>query len=536
VSVTPPSRHDLFLSYATEDFARAQHAHGRATDVDVFFDVPANRPPARIREIAFASLRSVWARLRPRKESAGPPMKSADEIRRLLEDRLDASNALWVLWSRSHRGSEWASHEIAYFQARHPRRPIFVQRLDQTETPADWSFVSDGTDLSKEKIRALTRETQAATDPVSAIPAPADASVGEALRRPQDWVARAARWRAGTNVPELVGLRARRQTDDRERQDALLASARRLVLLVGFLTACLLAAAVAGLLWLRPEPVFARHAILAAATVWTCAAIVGLQASLVAVMPAVLAATAAGLVTQVAVTLLPDYRHGGAAGACAVGTFLGVVVAYEGLLARGRGQALRLSAATWRWAIKYATVAALATLTIGLAVVVLIAPTNGRLHGPLLVPLALLLAVPPFVALWFEVSRWGRLREFFRHGLRPALVLVAVLLLLGLAIWIGSPTVDHGRLYSGFIAGAVAGFCLGCFYVAPGAVLGVQVTSDVRAWASAGGVAFALAALAVAVPLLNPGNDINHEVRVILLCYVGSFAVASLAVGRLRLN
>jgi hypothetical protein len=520
-------RPNVFVSYASEDFARTKTVprHGF---LEFYVDSPERRPPSRIRDVLRDNLKDSWHRLRRRGiEVPRESRKSADQIRAELEERMDQARAMLVLWSGSHRGSAWAGYEVSYFQTQHPDRPVFCVVIDHTPAPRDWRFLGDAGELTPERLKeAASAPPGRATRGLQS----SDVTIADALRRPDRWSASARRWKVGTSIPELLHLKRKALAVDGVEEKAFLVRARRLALSICLAMAVALLLGMSLLLRLWPDdPVFARHAALAASLAWTCLAMAAIQASVVSALPAALLATIVGIGVEIALARFTHYKDGGAAAAASLGTFMGVLVCYEYRLGAPGASQAHVVRASWAWAAKNVLAGLGLAMVLAVGVIVLIAPARGHITGPRVPALALLLGVLPFAAVWAEVSRLGRLREFLRLGRRPACLLALVFVTLGVTIWLVNPSVHHGRPYSGFVAGGVAGLCVGSFYLGAGFLLGMKVTSEVRALASTSAVTFGLGALAVALPILNPPDDLNHEVGIICATYAAAFVASAVA-------
>jgi len=145
-------QYDVFISYASEDYATALAWRERLGDLAVFLDRLEDRPPSTVLGIVRANLRLLRRRLR----AAVTPeqaTKTDDEIRAWLRSKIDRSRSVMVMWSRSHRGSYWANEEIGYFEESYPARPIFCQRVDPIEAPDTWTFLDNPEDLTRERIQ-----------------------------------------------------------------------------------------------------------------------------------------------------------------------------------------------------------------------------------------------------------------------------------------------------------------------------------------------------------------------------------------------
>ena len=74
--------------------------------------------------------------------SSGEKKLPDDEIRRSLEPRLQKSDCLIIVWSRSLADARWCRWELDYFRECHPGGPIAIFALDKTEIPDELSKVA----------------------------------------------------------------------------------------------------------------------------------------------------------------------------------------------------------------------------------------------------------------------------------------------------------------------------------------------------------------------------------------------------------
>jgi len=271
------------------------------------------------------------------------------------------------------------------------------------------------------------------------------------------------------------------------------------------------------LLTRRVDESFARNAVAAVTALWTCCAFLGIQTSVAAVVPATIAGSLIGIGVELVTAFTTKDTHGGGSAGAAVGTFMGVAAAYQWHLSATRPGTRAIGATQWRWTLKAALVAICTVLILASLIAGLLVPTNGNLKGGLAVVVALLIAVVPFAAIWIEVSYWGRLKEFFRHGARPAATLLGAFLAIGSGIWLGHPGFQQSKVYGGFVAGPVSGLCVSVAYMMSAAILGTRMPPHVRALGAVSGVMVSLVCLAILLPLILPGFNINDEVWLIVV-------------------
>lgn len=502
---------DVFVSYASEDYEQALAQSQRMAALRVAFDPIQNRPPSTVLGVAKANILSLYRRFREPERDG--PRKTDDEIRGELRSMLDRSRSVLVVWSYSHRGSMWANEEVSYFEQRYPERQLFCVKVEQLDAPRRWPLLEDSSDLTRERLEGGSARREPATpyEPVPGVP-----STVEVLSDPHRWVRRAMDLRAGTTLSELLRLRVRR-ADNREAAAVVRAGRNALFSAVG-VTGFLMATAAFELLALRPTaPVFARNAVLAVTSLWVCLLFASIQTSVAAVVPATLVGSVVGIAVE-SVMLVANDRRGAGAGAAAQGAFMSVLAVYQWRLSTTqRGRAMGWP--EWSWVLRATALAVASIGLLGGSLSIIVARVHSKVQGPTVGVVAALLALVPFTATWMEVSRWGRLKEFFTHGARPALVVAAWFLAIAAGIWGSHPEVDHAQLRSGFIAGPVTGLCLSIMYLTPGMILGSRIPAHVRALAAVGGVSGSLALLALLLPVIDR-NQLNGELGQTITFYL----------------
>ena len=517
--------YDVFVSYASEDYAKALEQSRQLGELAVFLDEIENRPASTALGVVKANLRRVCGRLFLG-EKPEQLAKTDDEIRGWLRSKMDRSKSILVIWSYSHRGSYWANEEISYFEGKYPGRRVFYVKVDPIEAPEGWAFLDDARELTREQLNAtpqpLGGEPKQGEQLESTKP-----GVPELLLHPGRWIRRAAERHAGTSFSELVRLRVRHGEDARCLD--LTRSVRNAILLALAVTGLLLISASVFLLSGGRDKSFARNAVLAVTSLWICLGLTGIQTSAAATVPALATGSLIGLVVEVITATTTKDTHGGGAAGAATGAFMGVAAAYQWHLSTSRPGRRALGSTEWGWVAK--TVALATGVVVALASVIagLLVPTHGNLRGGLTLVIVALLALVPFVAIWVEVSYWGRLKEFLRHGSAPAATLLCTFLIVGAGIWVGNPSVKQSTWPGGLVGGPVAGLCVSIMYMLPAAILGTRMPPHVRVLGAVSAVMVALTSLAFLLPVILPDANINEEVWLI----VSSFAAALLGGGLL---
>jgi hypothetical protein len=526
--------HDVFISYAGEDreHARTVAAKLDARGLSCYLYTPDRPATGSAFRLLAARLAGVARRFQVRRSgeatnsnTRGAPAQSTSNAPGSEKDysvplarELERSACVLVLWSQSHRGSFWSGWEVSHFESAYPDKPIFVGPLDGTHLSwpsAQWHALDAVDRLTRDRI------AKANSDPDGwAAPDRMALELREAVLDPHGWTVAVGRLRSGTTLPELIRLRA--VSADRRPQQASLVLQTNARLLTTALVASAMLCVVAILLvfhW-RDNIDFARHHALILAMIWALIPIVGMQAPVAALAPAAVLGTALGLGMEVGLGHYYDYPHAEPAAAAALGADLGVLGAYDwAFRARPGGHA-----PVFRFSAKLVAVGVGVsvglTLLIMLCAALALAPQNGALTGPRIVPIAAALMLLPGIAIWQEISRGGRPREILERGMTPALACLGAAITIGVIVWVSAFELSHhGNVHSGLIAGSVAAVCVGAAYVAPGVVLGVGVPAEIRTITSIVCVSLCLLALFPVLKATRPEDELLKHLSAAYLAY-----------------
>jgi hypothetical protein len=443
------------------------------------------------------------------------------QIESVLAELLESSASILVLWTRSHRGSLWSGLEVDLFESKHPTRPIFVVRLDNTPWAApnsQWIEVASAADVT----RTLIREH---TTPRVIVPSRQNLRRLDVLLRPRTWTTAVRRLRSGSTVPELLALRRRaaggRRPHSRTKDPAaVLRSAAGSVMFVMAAAVLLGIAAFVAATVMDPMKMVPRHVVFVLATIATTAALLALQAPLPAIAPATLAATVLGLATQLAVSAVALYNVGaGAGGGAVLGTLCGSLFVYASPSTRPA-----IAPSAWRVALR-GTMIGTAVALFFAALCIIFAANELNVRGLRLILLIGVVVLPPALGLWAELAGLVRGRE----ALLGVLAAVALLLLgIVVATAVASvASVDQQKLRGGLLAGTVTGLCAGAIYTAPGAVLARRGDSWLRTLSSIATLSFTLLCLWLIFEWMQPGGDFTADLRRACPAYVVSFPASA---------
>lgn len=526
--------YDVFISYATEDLSHAEEARDALQQVglNVYLDVPQHRPPSSLLGLLRERLRSLTMHSRrdtPSGVNSLSDLLTPNQVAAKLNELLDSSDSVLVLWSQSHRGSYWSREELSYFERQYPTRPIFCLPLDATNLSwpsPQWCPITDIHDINHETIA-----TGSSLDTRSrAIPSE-DSFAKWTLLRPQRWVDQVWRLRSGTTIPELLRMRADPAFATRPGAQQVWQTAQR-VLSRGLLATLVLSTlvlsipAVLDLLRFEKHVMAARNCLFIFASVWALSPVAGMQASIASLAPAALAGIVFGLGTQELLAFLTSYTHAEPAAGCALGVFFGFIGAYEWTFRARPGGSAPVFRASAKLAVAGMTVGIMVSLLMVIGIAAALARDTGNLRGFRAAPILLALAILSGAALWQEVSRGGRVREMLYRGVKPAGALLGAFLLLGVLVWLIEPKIDHDTIVSGLVAGGFLGLCAGNVYVSPGIILGVSVPSEARALGSIVAVSATLFCLYPILATVDPCNNLLPQLWAAYATYIPSLMLA----------
>jgi hypothetical protein len=517
-----------FVSYATDDVAYARRAKQQIerNGLTVLLDEPQDplRSPL---QVLLRGLRDQVRSCLPWATAAASERLSPEEIETKLGRWLQGSACVLVVWTRSHRGSRWSGLELEIFASRHPARPIFIVRLDDTPWAANtrqWIEVASPAEVTLALIAAHTGNRAAAGTAAAHHPF-------DVLLRPNAWATAVRHLRAGTSIPELVALRRRaassRLTRTREEALAVLQSAAHSTMLVVAVVLILGAIAFYTSMLMDAKRMMARHVVYVLATSCTASAVLAVQAPLQAVLPAALAASVLALAAQITLGAhSTDNAGAGLAGGVVLGGLCGSLLVHA---VTDWWQRLGTAApAALLGALKgTSATTAVAGLCIALAA--------GRQHvrGALLLFLVPMVALLPALGLWSEMAGIVRAREALRGLIAAACILTAAILLASAAstLW---PFMDQQHLRGGVVAGTLTGLGAGAAYVAPGALLARQVSDALRTFSSILTLGLTVLFLWLTFEWLHPADAFTADLRSAWPAFLASLAVSAAGGGALR--
>lgn len=513
--------YDVFISYAAEDGAGALTLAVtlRTKGLRCYLYTPARAATSSVLRLLADRLGALFQCNRAEGTQASTSgVDSSPDYSEPLAAKLERAASVLVLWSQSHRGSFWSRWEVAHFERTYPQRPIFVLPVDGTSLSwpsPQWRSLDTADQLTPAHIaRPGNDASQAASADLAAL------TLRQAVLDPLAWTIAVGRLRSGTSWLELMRLHILNREQPTEAASMALRTSVRLLSIALAASAMLCIIAILLVLYWGDNIDFARHHALILIMSWGLVPIVGMQAPVAALALAALLATALGLAVEVSLGHAFGYPHAEPAASAALGTFFGILGAYEWSFRSRSADCTPI----FRYSKRLLAVGALAglatTLVIMLCAALALAPQQGNLEGPLTVPIALALTVLPGIAVWQEMSRGGRGREALKRGVIPMLGCLAVGGAIGAIVWTSALKLPHhGNVHSGLVAGAIAAICVGAAHVAPGFVLGVGVPAEIRTVTSIFCVSLSFLALHPLLSWTHPGDKLLANLGAAYLAY-----------------